>query len=222
MGHGGEDSGGIAENPYYSRLLSEGLQEIAFRRDEVRERLLLRYLDTMLRWNKVYNLTAITDPVQMIYRHLIDSLAIAQFLSGKRFIDIGSGAGLPGIPLAICQTDRQFILLDSNGKKTRFLLQVSADLGLSNVEVVHNRVETYRAEKGFDGILCRAFSSLSDYLDLSSHLLAEDGVFYAMKGRLSEQELSDIPKDYSLRAIRPLKIPGGSEQRHLIELTSKN
>lgn len=180
---------------------------------------MLRYLDLLVRWNKTYNLTAVTDPEVMIYRHLLDSLAIAKYLHGERFIDIGSGAGLPGVPLAICSADQSFALLDSNGKKTRFLVQVKMELGLSNVEVIHSRVENYQTPAPFDGVLSRAFASLAEMLELSADLLADDGVFYAMKGRVSERELSAIPKAYTLRATRPLNVPGGAEQRHLIELT---
>ena len=208
----------IADNPGFRQLLAEGLDQLACGRDTDKERQLLLYLDLLLRWNKIYNLTAVVDPEEMIRRHLLDSLVIAEHLRGDRFIDIGTGAGLPGIPLAICLEDKTFALLDSNGKKTRFLIQVKAELNLENIEVIHSRVDHYQVENGYDGILSRAFSSLAEMTTLSCHLLSDGGVFYAMKGCFPEQELSALPKAYTLQATHPLCVPGGTEQRHLVEL----
>ncbi len=210
----------ISDNPIFCRQLTTGLERLGFSPEKEREQKLLRYLELLIRWNKTYNLTAITDPETMIYRHLLDSLAVARHIKGRRFVDIGSGAGLPGIPLAIWQADNSFVLLDSNGKKTRFLVQAKLELGLNNVEVIHSRVENYQPEARFDGILTRAFSSLADMVLCSEHLLLKTGVYYAMKGRLDQQELSALPKAYTLRATRELDIPGGVEQRHLLELIS--
>lgn len=209
----------IADNPEFCQLLASGLERLGFGLNPDREQKLLRYLDMLVRWNKTYNLTAVTDPEAMIYRHLLDSLAIAGHLVGERFIDVGTGAGLPGIPLAIWMDDKSFALLDSNGKKTRFLVQVKLELGLSNVEVVHSRVEQHQVETRFDGVLTRAFASLAEMVEQCDDLLADNGAFYAMKGRMSDQELSALPKAYTLRAARVLDIPGGDEQRHLVELT---
>ena len=209
----------IADNPEFCQLLASGLERLGLSSSSEREQKLLRYLDMLVRWNKTYNLTAVTDPEAMIYRHLLDSLAIAGHLVGERFIDVGTGAGLPGIPVAIWMDDKSFALLDSNGKKTRFLVQVKLELGLSNVEVIHSRVEQHQAETRFDGVLTRAFASLAEMVEQCDGLLADNGAFYAMKGRMSDQELSALPKNYTLRAARALDIPGGDEQRHLVELT---
>lgn len=209
----------IADNPEFCQLLASGLARLGFGSNPDREQKLLRYLDMLVRWNKTYNLTAVTDPEAMIYRHLLDSLAIAGHLVGERFIDVGTGAGLPGIPLAIWMDDKSFALLDSNGKKTRFLVQVKLELDLSNVEVIQSRVEQHQAETRFDGVLTRAFANLAEMVEQCDGLLADNGAFYAMKGRMSDQELSALPKTYTLRAARVLDIPGGDEQRHLVELT---
>lgn len=218
-------SSGIAGNPEFCRLLSAGLEQLGYGADAdsvedsaEREHTLLRYLDMLTRWNKTYNLTAVTDPETMIYRHLLDSLAIARYLKGQNFIDIGTGAGLPGIPLAIWQRDKNFSLLDSNGKKTRFLVQAKLELALPNVEIIHNRVENHQPEARFDGVLSRAFASLAKMVQQCDHLLSDRGIFYAMKGKRDEQELSALPKAYTLQAARVLDVPGGAEQRHLMEL----
>lgn len=174
----------------------------------------------MHRWNRVYNLTAVRDRETMIDRHLIDSLAVAPYLRGDRFLDVGSGAGLPGIPLAIWFPERRFTLLDSNGRKTRFLVQVKIELGLTNVEVIQARVQDVQITDGYDGILSRAFSSLADLVNAAGHLLVPEGTIYAFKGVRPEAELCTLPKTYRVRALRSLAIPGTSADRHLVELTA--
>ncbi len=179
---------------------------------------LLQYADLLLKWNRAYNLTAVDDPLEIVSRHLLDSLAILPFLAGRQFIDVGTGPGLPGIPLAIACPDRHFTLLDSNGKKVRFLFQARAALELGNVREVQSRVEDFRPEAGFDGVISRAFTSLSGMADKCRHLLAAGGRFYAMKGRYPEKELSELAKPYNVTASHRLEIPGVDGVRHLIEI----
>ena len=160
--------------------------------DERQQFLLLDYLDLLLRWNRSYNLTAVRDPLQGVTRHLLDSLSIAPFLVGERFIDVGTGAGLPGVPLAVLYPQREFHLLDSNGKKTRFLFQVKTALGLDNMVVHQARLETFSAGRPFDAVLSRAFASLGDMFRDCHHLLAPQGVCLAMKGACSDEELQAL------------------------------
>ena len=179
---------------------------------------LLNYLDLLAKWNKAYNLTAVRDIAQMVPRHLLDSLAIAPHLEGRRFIDVGTGAGLPGIPLAIMFPDREFHLLDSNGKKTRFLFQVKTTLGLDNMAVHHARVESFQPERLYDVVLSRAFASLKDMVVGCRHLLDGDGRFLAMKGAYPAEELAAVGRQCELKGAYPLVVPGLAEQRHLVEM----
>lgn len=178
---------------------------------------LLDYIALLDKWNQAYNLTAVRDPGEMVTRHLLDSLAVAPHLTGQRIIDVGTGAGLPGIPLAILFPERQFVLLDSNGKKTRFLVQAKASLGLDNVTVIHSRVEEYRPEEPFDTVIARAFAALTDILSLCRHLVAKEGAVLAMKGDASEAEL--VPEGFRLAGLIALNVPGlAHEKRHLIRV----
>lgn len=199
-------------------LLSAGLSALGLETCPVREQKLLDYLALMRRWNRVYNLTAVRDSETMVDRHLIDSLAVAPYLRGDRFLDVGSGAGLPGIPLAIWFPERRFTLLDSNGRKTRFLVQTKIELGLTNVEVIQARVQDVQIGDGYDGILSRAFSSLADLVNAAGRLLVPEGTIYAFKGARSDAELCALPKTYRVRALRSLAIPGTDADRHLVEL----
>ena len=181
---------------------------------------LVDYLALLQRWNQVYNLTAVRDPQQMIVRHILDSLAIAPFLGKRtqRCLDVGSGAGLPGVPLAILYPQREFHLLDSNGKKTRFLFQVKTELGLDNVIVQHFRAESFVPGTLYDVILSRAFASLGDMVESCKHLCAAHGSFLAMKGVYPEEELAALPVCCALKQVHRLQVPGLLEKRHLIEL----
>ncbi|MGB1327430.1 MAG: 16S rRNA (guanine(527)-N(7))-methyltransferase RsmG [Porticoccaceae bacterium] len=180
---------------------------------------LLAYLEMLQRWNKAYNLTAIREPIQMIRLHLLDSLAIHPFIQGvKDIIDVGTGPGLPGIPLAILNPDINFTLLDSNGKKTRFLFQAINDLSLSNAREINQRVEKYQPENTFDIILSRAFSSISDMLYQCDHLVSNNGCFLAMKGKKPDSELSQITKDYKVVELSEVNVPKIDSERHLIKI----
>ncbi|CAA0115200.1 Ribosomal RNA small subunit methyltransferase G [Halioglobus japonicus] len=199
-------------------LLQQGCDDLELAVDDAQRQQLLDYLALLAKWNKAYNLTAVRDEAQMVTRHLLDSLAIAPFINRQRLIDVGTGAGLPGVPLAILFPQREFHLLDSNGKKTRFLFQVKTALGLDNMAVHHSRVEAFRAAEPYDAVLSRAFASLQDMVQGCRHLLAPDGCFLAMKGQLPSEELAPLSQDYPESAIYPLCVPGLDEQRHLVVL----
>jgi 16S rRNA (guanine527-N7)-methyltransferase len=201
----------------FSEKLAAGLIELGLEVSEQQQGKLLDYLDLLLKWNKIYNLTAISDHQTAVVRHLLDSLAIAPYMDGVRLLDVGSGGGLPGIPLAIVYPEKEFTLLDSNSKKTRFLVQAKGELGLGNLNVVHSRIEAFRAEQPFDIILSRAFASLRDFTMLTGHLLAQQGRMMAMKGQLDRAEVAEIPQGYRLEKTLELTVPGlEQEQRHLL------
>ncbi|MCF6354936.1 MAG: 16S rRNA (guanine(527)-N(7))-methyltransferase RsmG [Candidatus Polarisedimenticolaceae bacterium] len=172
-----------------SQALASGIAELNLQITAEQQETLLTYIALLNRWNKRFNLTAVRDPAEMIPRHLLDSLSVSDYLQGKRVLDVGTGAGLPGIPLAILLPDIQFTLLDSNGKKTRFVRQAVMELGLKNVQVEQMRVEAYRPTQKFDTVITRAFAALSEILSLTSHLLAPTGQLLAMKGRQTQDEL---------------------------------
>ncbi|WP_047679049.1 MULTISPECIES: 16S rRNA (guanine(527)-N(7))-methyltransferase RsmG [Xenorhabdus] len=180
---------------------------------------LIAYVDMLNKWNKAYNLTSVRDPEQMLVRHIMDSIIVNPFLQGTRFIDVGTGPGLPGIPLAIVRPDSHFTLLDSLGKRVRFLRQVQHELGLNNIEPVQSRVEEFIPEVLFNGVISRAFASLQDMLSWCHHLPeTNDGRFYALKGVLPEDELAQLPLGISLDTVVPLQIPELEGQRHLVVL----
>ena len=182
---------------------------------------LLAYVALLAKWNRAYNLTAVREPREMVSRHLLDSLAVAPHLSGTRLVDVGSGAGLPGIPLALACPERTVVLLDSNGKKTRFMTQAAAELGLGNVSVVHSRVEAYAPEPRFDLVISRAFASLADMLRTTAHLVTAQGRFLAMKGAYPAAELEALPEGFVLEEAIRLRVPGLDAERHLIALRNR-
>jgi len=179
---------------------------------------LSEYLGLLAKWNKTYNLTAVRDEEQMVTRHLLDSLAVSPWLSGARFIDVGTGAGLPGVPLAIVHPQHEFHLLDSSGKKTRFLFQVKTALCLDNIVVHKARVESFRAAEPYDAVLSRAFASLRDMTAACHHLLVAGGRFLALKGAYPAAELAEIRQSFREVAVHPLVVPGLAEQRHLVDI----
>jgi len=177
---------------------------------------LLDYVALLAKWNRAYNLTAVRQPAQMVVRHLLDSLAVRPYLVGERVLDVGSGAGLPGIPLALAEPARHFTLLDSNGKKVRFLIQAVADLRLGNVDVVQCRVADFRPAQPFESIVSRAFSGMAELIGQAAHLLAPDGRFLFMKGVYPEAEAAALPADWVIEAVHRLEIPGLDAERHLL------
>ena len=188
---------------------------------EDRQRL-LAFVRLLAKWNAAYNLTAVRDPEAMIARHLLDSLVLLPYLQGPRVLDIGTGPGLPGIPLAVARPDFSFTLLDANAKKTRFVTQAVGELGLKNVEVVQSRVENYRPEQKFDTLVARAFSSIADMLKNTRHLCAPDGRFLAMKGVYPDEELAALPADFAVHEVLALKVPGLDAARHLAIITLRS
>ncbi len=202
--------------------LSSGLNQLGLNCSLAVQAQLRDYVRLIDKWNRVYNLTSVRDPAEMVTRHLLDSLAVLPYLRGSRVLDVGTGAGLPGLPLAIVSKEkencpeREFVLLDSNSKKTRFVQQVITELGLTNVQVVHERAENFCPSKLFDVVVSRAFASVSDMLKNSGQHCASDGVLLAMKGTDPVAELQDIPEGFAVDAVHPLKVPGLEGQRHLV------
>jgi len=176
---------------------------------------LIAYLQLMLKWNKAYNLTAIRELDSMVIRHVLDSLSILPYINQSPVLDVGTGAGLPGIPLALCLPDYQFVLLDSNGKKTRFLTQAKIELGIENIEVIHSRIEDYKPDFRFEMITCRAFAALNTILDLTQHLVTSSTRVMAMKGK---EEMPVLTEGYTQLAQHELQVPWLDEERRLIEI----
>ncbi|WP_301098533.1 16S rRNA (guanine(527)-N(7))-methyltransferase RsmG [Otariodibacter sp.] len=179
---------------------------------------LVDFVQLLDKWNKAYNLTSVRDPNEMLVKHIMDSLVVSPYLQGNSFIDVGTGPGLPGIPLAIANPDKHFILLDSLGKRIRFIQQALLKLGIKNVTPVQSRVEEY-TEQQFDGVLSRAFASLNDMVNWCYHLPNENGQFYALKGIYHNEELSEIDKPIIVSELIKLEVPELIGERHLIILS---
>jgi 16S rRNA (guanine527-N7)-methyltransferase len=178
------------------------------------------YIALLHRWNRVYNLTAVRQPEEMVGKHILDSLSILPWLQGPRVLDLGSGAGLPGIPLAIARKEMNFHLLDSNGKRVRFMRQAIAELKLHNVQVVQCRAEDYHPKCGFNSVLARAFAPLDKLVASAGHLCGPGVQLLAMKGMCPDEELKALPKEYTVQDIFPLKVPYVNAERHLVHLMS--
>ncbi len=198
------------------RRLAAGLEELGVAPRAALRRKLLQYLRLLEKWNRVYNLTAVRDPEQMVTRHILDSVAIACFVTGPRVLDVGTGAGLPGIPLALALHSWRFVLLDARAKKTRFVLQAVAELALDNVEVVCARAQTYRPAQPFDTVIARAFAPVTGVLEKSGHLCAAHGRVLIMCGACPRQELTRLPPAYTVAAVEAVRVPGLSAQRHVV------
>jgi 16S rRNA (guanine527-N7)-methyltransferase len=204
----------------HAEELLSGAEQLGITLSPLQQEQLLAYLALLIKWNKAYNLTAVRNPDEMVSRHLLDSLSVVPYVAerGNRWLDVGSGGGMPGVPLAIMFPERHFTVLDSNGKKTRFLTQVKLELKLANLEVIHSRVESFRPEQPFDGITSRAFSSLEDFAEWTRHLGSSQSEWLAMKGIHPEDELQALPADFRLQTCEVLKVPGCQGQRHLLIL----
>lgn len=203
------------------KKLQKLLAQTTVNLNEHQQQQLVTLVEQLDKWNKAYNLTSVRDPQQMLSRHILDSLVVLPHLQGQRFIDVGTGPGLPGLPLAIAAPDQEFVLLDSLGKRIRFIRQVCHQLGLKNVTAVQSRVEDYQPDLKFDGVISRAFASLSDMLNWCGHLPNEQGKFYALKGIYPESEVADIPAKYQVEQIIRLQVPEADGERHLAIITTR-
>ena len=199
-----------------AELLANGIAEMGLAVSREAQEKLLAYLALLQKWNKVYNLTAVRDPLEMVTLHLLDSLSVLPYIDSSNLLDVGSGGGLPGIVLAICKPDLQVTTLDAVQKKAIFMRQVKGELGLSNLTVVNARVESYQPAEKFEAIISRAFSELALFVKLTQHLLAKNGQWLAMKGQEPHEELQGL--DVSLNKIIPLKVAGLDAERHLVVL----
>ncbi len=202
--------------------IERGLQALTLAYSSEQLEKLQHYVFLLQKWNAAYNLVADSEETVLIERHLLDSVAISPLLQGKTFLDFGTGAGLPGIPLAILNPDKEFILLDSNGKKTRFLFQVKLELGLDNVSIENCRVEHYKNQGQIDIVLCRAFSSIPDMLEKTASLLSQGSRLLAMKGQIPESEIAALSPDWNIIRIQKLDVPHSKAVRHVIEIGRKD
>jgi len=202
--------------PQWQRQLESGLADMDLSLSDSQQQQLLAFLALLNKWNKAYNLTAVRDEQVMVSRQLLDSLSIMPWVTTEHLLDVGAGGGLPGIPLAIVFPDKRFTLLDSNGKKTRFLNQCVLELGLDNVDVIHGRAEDCQPEQPFDQISSRAFTALENLVTWCEPLLAENGEFLAMKGQYPDDEVSALPAGWQVESSQALTVPGADGERHLL------
>jgi 16S rRNA (guanine527-N7)-methyltransferase len=202
--------------PQWQRQLESGLADMDLSLSDSQQQQLLAFLALLNKWNKAYNLTAVRDEQVMVSRQLLDSLSIMPWVTTEHLLDVGAGGGLPGIPLAIVFPEKRFTLLDSNGKKTRFLNQCVLELGLDNVDVIHGRAEDCQPEQPFDQISSRAFTALENLVTWCEPLLAENGEFLAMKGQYPDDEVSALPAGWQVESSQALTVPGADGERHLL------
>lgn len=201
-----------------SEKLNVLLNSTALLLTEQQKEQLIQLVLLLNKWNKAYNLTSVRDPMDMLVKHILDSIVVSPYLQGQRFIDVGTGPGLPGLPLAIINPDKQFFLLDSLGKRISFIRNAVRELGLTNVEPVLSRVEEFKPDHQFDGVLSRAFASLKDMTEWCQHLLTEQGLFYALKGQYNMDEVSELSTLFSVEKVIELAIPELIGERHLVLL----
>lgn len=200
-----------------TRLLADGTAALPFTLSEAQQAQLIDYLALLAKWNAVYNLTAVRDPAQMVTQHLLDSLAaVPAFAGARNVLDVGAGGGLPGMVLAIARPEMQVAMIDTVHKKTAFLTQAKAELGLANVTVYTARVEELQVPQKFDVITSRAFAELNDFINWSAHLLEEGGRFIALKGVMPKEEITRLPAGWKVVEVQPLQVPGLGAERHLV------
>ena len=197
-------------------ILEDSLKDSDLVVTQEKQQQLINYVLLMHKWNKTYNLTSVRNPRDMVIKHIVDSIAVAPFLDKDRYIDVGTGPGLPGIPLAIMCPDKQFVLLDSLGKRVRFMKQVAYELKIANIQPVQSRVEDFDPDVEIDGVLSRAFASLKDMLHWCQHLVNSHGVFIALKGHLPSNELEELPLGFILQETIKLNVPGLDSERHIV------
>ena len=200
-------------------LLTDGGAEFDLKISRARADTLLDLVDQLETANAEFNLTAIRDRLGMLRKHVLDSLSLQPFLKGTRIADVGTGAGFPGLPLAVVNPERRFSLIEATGKKARFVERTALRLALDNVEVVNERAERFRPLEPFDTILARALSSLSDFVAYAGHLCAPDGRLLAMKGKRPDEEIWALPKSFRVVAVHRIKLPGLDDERHIVELS---
>ncbi len=198
--------------------LESGAATLGLRITAAQREQLFALLDELLEWNTRFNLTAIRDPRDMVVKHLLDSLSVRPWLHGRRIADVGTGAGFPGLPLAIVDPERHFTLIESTGKKARFVAHAAAVLELSNVEVANLRSEAYRPRRPFDTVICRAVGKVSEFLRIAGHLCAPGGRLLAMKGQHPGAELEPMAEGWTLAGVHPVTVPGLDAARHVVEL----
>lgn len=198
--------------------INQGLEVMNIAATSQQKQQLLDYLVLLIKWNQAYNLTAVREPLEMVQRHLLDSLALLPYVNQLELTDVGSGAGLPGIPLAILCPNLQVNSLDSNGKKTRFQFQVKTALGLGNLNVQQTRVENFHPATRSQQLVSRAFASLKDFVNLTLSLATDDARWLAMKGQYPHQELKELPSEFVLQESHSIQVPGQDGQRHLLIL----
>lgn len=201
--------------------LEQGLEALNIDLPQDAKAKLIQYLELLAKWNQHYNLTAIREPEAMVTKHILDSLVLLPFLNQEKILDVGTGSGVPGVPLSICLTDFFFVLLDSQRKKCNFVQHARTMLQLPHVEVVCDRVESYKPSEGFDWIISRAFSSLDKFIEVTKHLINPGGRWIAMKGKIHQEELDLLNPAYRVEKIIPVQVPGLDEDRHLVFVGEK-
>jgi 16S rRNA (guanine527-N7)-methyltransferase len=201
------------------RLLVAGAHDLGIALEATGAEALLELVDELEAGNAQFNLTAIRDRLGMLRKHVLDSLSLQPYLRGGRVADIGTGAGFPGLPLALVNPERHFTLVEATGKKARFVERTALRLGCDNVEIEHARSENYRPFELFDTVVARALSSLADFAAYAGHLCAPGGRLLAMKGKRPDEEISAMPKSFRVLAVHRLKVPGLDDERHLVELS---
>jgi len=206
----------MVDNP--ANLLQRGVEELRLEITTAQSEALLSYVALLDRWNQAFNLTAVRDRADMVVRHILDSLSLVSAVSGKTVIDVGTGAGLPGIPLAIMRPEKSITLLDSNGKKTRFLHQASTQLELANTQIVHSRVRDHKKHAGYDHVVTRAFASSAKMVSECAHLLTPSGTILAMKAAGYEDELAELDDNVQIISVRVLDVPFLDEQRVVVSM----